>query len=171
MDITEVLLAMAPEIRRRYRRKMRCLRQRVSVDDLIQDFYLKAWKHRHSCNGTTPAEVRRWLRVVAANVFRATINKHLECANRSLQRERRFTADCPIQCDPSERMETEEAKQEAKQSARKVIKQLPSRHQLAVKLRFLKELEYHEVASAMGISEHRARSLAATGVRRLRQMA
>ena len=164
--LTDAMQSLEPEIRRKYRRKMRCIAYRCDLDDLIQAIYLKAWKHRHTCRGASEKAVRTWLRVVAANVFRSCINQHLGCANRDVKRESSEPVEHYCNCDPSLGVEVTEAKQQA----RKLIRKLPERHRLAVRLRFIREREYADVATEMGISVHRARTLATTGVRRMREL-
>ncbi len=164
---SEALTELEPEIRQKYGRKMRCIAPRCDLDDLVQAIYLKAWKHRRTCRGASTKAIQGWLRVVAANVFRSTMNQHLGCANRSMKREQAGEPlESSVQCDPSQSAEVAESKQ----LVRALVQKLTARQQLAVRMRYIQEQEYADVASAMGISEHRARVLASVGVRRLRAM-
>jgi len=168
MDITEVLLKLEPEIRRTYARKMRRLCRRIDLDDLIQAINIKAWQYRHTCRGTTPAEVRRWLRVVAANAFKTLVYRHLSCANRSLKRE----ADGDklehyIECDPSQAVEVAEIQKRV----RAMVASLPSRERQAVAMRHLHELGYADIAPQLGLSVSRSKVVVTNGLKRLRAMA
>ncbi len=100
--LTEALQSIEQEIRRKYGRKMRCIAHRCDLDDLVQAIYLKAWRHRQSCRGESEKAVQAWLRVVAANVFRSTINQHLGCANRDMKRENGKSVEHYCECDPSD---------------------------------------------------------------------
>ena len=164
--LTEALQSIEPEIRQKYRRKMRCIAHRCDVDDLIQAIYLKAWKHRQTCRGASEKAVRAWLRVVAANVFRSTINQHLGCANRDVKRESGEPVEHYCNCDPARAMEV----RDAKRIVTKLVKQLPERQRMAVRLRYIKELDREEVATRMGITAHRITTLASKGVRRMREL-
>ena len=164
--LSEVLQSIESELRQKYRHKMRCIAHRCDVDDLVQAIYLKAWKHRHTCRGASVKAIKSWLRVVAANVFRSTINEHLGCANRDVKRESGEPVEHYCECDPSVAYEVKEAKR----IVTKLVKQLPERQRMAVKLRYIQERERDEVATIMGITPHRITTLASAGVRRMREL-
>lgn len=170
--LTSVLVSLRPEIQRRHRRQIRCIGCRVDSDDLYQATCVKAWRARHKCRGSTPAQLRNWVLKIAANEVRSLLDVHLDRECRSVRRTvgepqpwQASYRDNPV--DPL--IDAETQAEQAKRVKNALRKVMPSRREV-VTLRYIERWPHHRIAKRMGVSVDHSRSMACEGMKQVREL-
>ena len=134
---------------------MRRLGDRVAAEDAVQETLLRAYAALDRFNGRY--ELGSWLHRILANV----------CTDEQRRRSREAETCSRLAAVPARLVPTPELAAEAELARRRLasaIEALPTPYRDALILRELEDLQYREVARAMGVSEDNAR----TRVRRAR---
>ncbi|MBD2700210.1 sigma-70 family RNA polymerase sigma factor [Spirosoma sp. BT702] len=134
------------------------------VFDCIHDVFTEIWVKRARL--TIPENVRYYL----LKALKVRILHVLQRQQRPSQSISQFDFD-ELWAEPSsEELFTEqEDKGNREQLIQKLISQLPPRQQEAIRLRFVEELDYGEIAEVLDINRQSAQNLVFRGIEKLRQ--
>lgn len=119
------------------------------ADDAAQEAFLSAWRalprFRGECRFST------WL-------YRLTTNAAIDLLRREKAQHTDSGADLPERPDdaPSPQAQTEQA--ETREQVRQALARLSEEHRQVLLLRYMQELEYSEIAAALGISQGTVKS-------------
>ena len=120
------------------------IRNKTDEDDLVQDVFLKAW--RHLAGFRAEASFRTWITRVATNevlqLYRRECRSPLRPSQTDLDA---FASQCelPDQCL---------ARVETRQTVRNAVAELPAKYRQIIVLRDLRQLSVRETARTMKIS-------------------
>jgi RNA polymerase sigma-70 factor (ECF subfamily) len=134
----------------------------ADAEDLTQEVFMRAY--RAFARLRPDSNVRAWLYKIATN-----------CAYTFLKRNRHraqlISLDDTIQSKPDGEPSRHDqvVLQESVERLRQAIRGLPPKQQAALVMRYIQELEYAEIAAAMGCSEEAARANVYQAIRRLRR--
>jgi RNA polymerase sigma factor (sigma-70 family) len=118
------------------------------VDDVVQEVFLAAWRHRRKFRGGS--SLATWLTAIAVNKCRSHERRRvLGRFWRSWQEVRAGEAGAPAEDSPLVRQETAAA-------VRRAVEGLPPRCREVVVLRYLEDMPVSEVAVVLGISANAA---------------
>ena len=136
----------------------RLLRDQGEVEDVVQEAFLRAWRHAPRWREGGAAKFDTWLHTVVLNLCRARLRRRRE----------QPTAEPPEQVDdalPADR------RLEVAQTSRRVraaLDRLPARQREAIVMHHYQELSNPEAAAALGVSVEALESLLSRGRRTLR---
>ena len=127
------------------------VRSPSDVADLSQETFLRAYAHLGTFNPQL-GKFSTWIFQIARNVIRTHLGKSLRRpAAQELPEDRTLEtalADLSTESDPSGGVLREESEREL----REALSELPERTRTVLALRYFDNLEYHAIASAMGLS-------------------
>ncbi|GAB3992593.1 sigma-70 family RNA polymerase sigma factor [Spirosoma daeguense] len=134
------------------------------IFDCIHDVFTEIWAKRERL--TTPDNVRYYL----LKALKVRILHLLQRQQRPSQSMSQLDFD-DLWAEPSsEELFTEqEDKGNREALVQKLISQLPPRQQEAIRLRFVEELDYGEIAEVLDINRQSAQNLVFRGIEKLRQ--
>jgi RNA polymerase sigma-70 factor, ECF subfamily len=145
-DFAEVASTHWPQV---FRFVLRSVRDVDLAEDLTQECFEKAWKGWQQFRGD--ASVNTWLRHIAVNV----ISNH--------GRKRGFHAWHAVSVDPTgieewlidanRSPESNAIMQERLQAIWEAVQFVPPKQRAVFRLRFAEDMDVHDIASAMGITE------------------
>ena len=162
--LNEALESYERELHDRYRVRLRGIRSRVGPEDIFQTTALKAVEHLETCRAETLEEMKRWLSVIAKNVYRNVVDKEY-AAKRSPKKEQRdihYDVMAP-QESASESIEDNELYEAILEE----LADLPVRQASAVRMRYLDDMDFDQIAVAMQITSGCARTLVSRGQSRI----
>jgi RNA polymerase sigma factor (sigma-70 family) len=125
------------------------VQSRDLADDIVQRVFIWIWEHRTALDPNRP---------VKPYLFRATHNLALDEIKANNVRERYKTLEQSHESDRTIALSPETSVLDA-ETVRVLLDQLPTRRKLVLKLRFIDELTYDEIASILGTSPDGARQL------------
>jgi RNA polymerase sigma-70 factor (ECF subfamily) len=133
--------------------------------DLTAETFAKAFEKRHQFRGHTAAQEAGWIWSIARN--------ELACYHRTrtveLDAVRRLGLERPEADDEGlRRLEELTAKELARQHVEVAIGGLPRDQQLVLRMHFIEDLTYHEIATRLGVSGDVVRARASRAMRSLR---
>jgi len=127
------------------------VRSPSDVADLSQETFLRAYAHLGTFNPQL-GKFSTWIFQIARNVIRTHLGKSLRRpAAQELPEDRTLEtalADLSTESDPAGGVLREESEREL----REALSELPERTRTVLALRYFDNLEYHAIASAMGLS-------------------
>ncbi|MEA2493603.1 MAG: hypothetical protein QOJ29_1514 [Thermoleophilaceae bacterium] len=131
--------------------------------DLTAETFALALQHRKQFHGRTAEEEQGWLFAIARNELKRFIRRdQLEClAMRALE------ISPEIDDESMHLIERLEELQDLRPRLRQALTSLPADQRIAVELRVIKELDYGEIATSVGVSEQVARARVSRGLRQL----
>jgi len=134
-----------------------------SADDALQETLLTVRDHagQFRPRQDPDADARHWLLRVAANAALGLARR----SHRARLRAGRAPAPALTSASSSERLEREEQSEQLRQA----LAELGERERTAITLRVLEDLEYRDIAAALGCAEGTVKSLVSRGLRRLRE--
>lgn len=168
--VTAAMQELAPEIRRLHARDLASISRRFDVDDLVQTTALKAISAAANCQADSLEQLRHWVLSIARRTTKSAIFHEVCVEKRSVRRE---TADAELIAQ-SLSEEADNALEAAELAQRQLdwtlqrLEELPPRQAMAIKLRYLQELEYQEIAHRMNATPWAVRCLVCRGLSRLR---
>lgn len=134
----------------------------VEAHDLVQEVFLRAY--RAYARLRPGSNVRAWLYKIATN-----------CTYSAMRREHRGgAAGLPLiderdaQLDDADLPDAQFVIGQTLESVRQAITELPPKQRAALVMRYVQELEYDEIATALGCSEDSARANVYQAIKRLR---
>jgi RNA polymerase sigma-70 factor (ECF subfamily) len=153
----------------------RRLREKLDVDDLLQEVSLEAHREIGRFQGRTEREFLSWLRQVLATTISNQVRHYFGTRQRDPRRERPIsfgpensrTSDWNLvapQSSPSQRA----SRRERAAILAEALSSLPESYREVIVLRQIEELSFPEVARRMGRSEHSVRNLWIRALARLR---
>jgi len=169
-DLVEVLSEVQPIIEQRYRGALSGVSHRFDVDDLYQSVCWRAYRNHERCQAQSAAECRNWILKIAANVFRSAIATHRLSGKRSTMRERAIVAtsgDLPY-VEPWCEQSSELVHGEACRHMLACLDRLPPQRQAVLRMRFLEQRSYQQIAEELGVTIAAARTSVCQAVRQAR---
>ena len=153
----------------------RRLRDKLDVDDLLQEVALEAHRELGRFRGRTEREFLGWLRLVLATTVSNQVRHYLGTRQRDPRRERPITcapegsrtADRNLiapHSSPSQRA----SRRERAAILAEALRTLPESYREVIVLRQIEELSFPEVARRMGRSEDSVRNIWIRALARLR---
>ena len=154
------------ELAEPYRREVqihcyRILGSLQEADDLVQETFLRAWRRLDTYQGR--ASFRAWLYKIATNAARTQLSRN----------HRRESRNAPLlEPIPSgERaVDVQVAERTQLAQVRQAVMALPDRQRAALMMRKYQQLEYGEIAAALGGSEETARANVYQALKKLRDL-
>jgi RNA polymerase sigma-70 factor (ECF subfamily) len=139
---------------------LRLTRNRDEAEDLTQETFLQAWRHRARLRD--PRAARAWLFSIAVNLWRSRLRR---------RGRRQQAAGLPDEPGPRPDNPPEEnlIVEEDVRRVRKAIDELPARQRQVVYLRACEALPLREIAGVLGISLEAVRSSLSLARKRLRR--
>ena len=149
------------------------LRKRIDPADLVQDTLLEAQAHKARMDGAPPAQLRAWLQSVLAHNLQDQIRK-FKRAKRDIRRDitnafGRATIRLRLfarQTAPSQRA----AREEEILKVLDAVERLSEPAKTIVRLRYLKERPFPEIANHVGLTEGAAATHLHRALGKLREM-
>ena len=138
--------AMAPSVLRYFARRTR---ERERAFDLTAETFAKAFEKREHFRGHSDVEAAAWLWAIARN----ELARYHRTRVVELTALRRLGLERPAPSE-SELHDVEElaAAEEAREQVALALAALPAAHREVIRLRFLDELSYPEIAHTLGVS-------------------
>jgi len=133
----------------------RCSDAMRSVEDLVQEVFLRAYENFHSVR--PDSNHRAWLYKIATNCAFTALRQIRKRRKSFLQ-----WMHSPVAAEPHPAVQT------MRRQLRALVEQLPSKQKAGVTLRYLQDLDYAEIAAVLGCSEQTARANVSQALRRLR---
>jgi RNA polymerase sigma-70 factor (ECF subfamily) len=171
----DVLMATLSEVEsvivNRFRRKLSMVAPRFDVEDLLQTVAMKAHMAMDSCKAQTEEELRHWVLTIARNTVESVVTANRSCQKRATLREK-----CAIGTtdeegrdgyQPAASLEDPAVQVEVKEQTAMLlvaIEKLPVLQARSVRLRYIEQMEYEEIASELGCSVQAVRSLVSRGL-------
>lgn len=139
-----------------YRLALRITQNHPEAQDVVQETFIRAWERRSELAKVESVEA--YMLKVCRNL---AIDRSEKCENRNIPLSQ-TDADAPAaDASAQERLEHDERIR----SVRKALERLPLRQRMAIQLRDIEGMSYHDAALAMDITEdvlrvtlHRART-------------
>ena len=133
--------------------------------DLTAETFAKAFEKRLAFRGSTEEQAAAWLFAIARNelAMYSRSNKAAQAAMARVGIEPQALAD-----DDLRKVEELGATEAAREQVRAALAELPPDQREVVKLRYVDELTYAEIAQALGVSNEVVRARASRGLRRLK---
>jgi RNA polymerase sigma-70 factor (ECF subfamily) len=133
--------------------------------DLTAETFAKAYEKRASFRGTSEGEAASWLWTIARNEFGMYLrSKKVEVAAMA-----RIGLEPPALTDDDlQKVEELGATEEAREQVRSALADLPPDQREVVRLRYVDELTYPEIAETLGVSNDVVRARASRGLRQLK---
>src|SRR6185437_11062039 len=127
------------------------VRSPSDVADLSQETFLRAYAHLDTFNPAL-GKFSTWIYQIARNVVRTHLGKsQRRVPTQELPEEQTLEnalPDLSRECDPSSGVLREEAEREL----REALAELPERTRTVLTLRYYNNMEYHTIASTLGLS-------------------
>jgi RNA polymerase sigma-70 factor, ECF subfamily len=153
----------------------RRLREKLDIDDLLQEVSLEAHREIGRFQGRTEREFLAWLRQVLATTVSNQVRHYLGTRRRDPRRERPISIGpedsrfpdrnlIATQSSPSQRV----SRRERAAILAEALRNLPESYREVIILRQIEELSFPEVARRMGRSEDSVRNLWIRALARLR---
>jgi RNA polymerase sigma-70 factor (ECF subfamily) len=133
--------------------------------DLTAETFAKAFEKRLTFRGASEGEAASWLWSIARNEL-AMYSRSKKVERAAL--ERVGIAPRALTDDDLQKVEDLGATEEAREQVRAALAELPPDQREVVRLRYVDELSYHEIAAALGVSHDVVRARASRGLRRLK---
>jgi RNA polymerase sigma-70 factor, ECF subfamily len=151
------------------------LRAKVGASDVVQEALLEAYEHLPAFRGTTPVEVRAWLREILRCRL-ANVRRFYRRSRRSVEREvplDQVAAPGHRECGSLAGQEPSPShhaiRAELTDALEAAIDRLPAHYQEAIVLRQRCGLSFREVGERIGCTEEAARKLWGRGILMLRR--
>jgi RNA polymerase sigma-70 factor (ECF subfamily) len=138
------------------------LQDAAEAEDVVQETFLKA----HSCRRTIrdPERFPAWLFRTARNRALNVLRKRRPYADPQAGRPLPEIADDRAPCPSANLRETER-----NGAVQRLLSTLPENHRMAITLRFMEGMDYHEIEEAMGINPGTVRGILARAMKTLRK--
>ena len=138
------------------------IRRKIGASDIVQEALLTAQQSFESFDGTSEAQLRRWVRQILINKIANTWRFYGQTACRDINREQPLLGingadgrDNLIDPHPTPRQDAL-AKEKAL-AVERTIRRLPQRYQQLIKLRSFEQRSFAEIGEHMNISADAAR--------------
>jgi RNA polymerase sigma-70 factor (ECF subfamily) len=137
-----------------------------SAFDLMSETFAKAYEKRHDFRGRTEAEEVAWVWAIARNeLARYHRGKRVErAALRRLEMERPDLTD-----DEIRRVEQLGTDANVREHLKEALALLPKEQQEAIRLRFIEDQSYEEIAASLDVSNDVVRARCSRGLKTLRE--
>lgn len=169
--VTDVLLELDAEIRSKYSQRISKISRRFDIDDLVQSTALRALRGAKSCRAETVDELRGWVMTIVKRTMLTAFAREIGASKRSILREA-GEAELSSLSQDGLFLDTIEAAEELERellTVQELIATLPGRQAQAIRLRYLEQLEYCEIAEKMNATTLAVRSLVSKGLAKIRQ--
>ena len=127
------------------------VRSSADVSDLSQETFLRAYAHLSTFNPQL-GKFSTWIYQIARNVVRTHLSKLLrKPATQELPEEQTLEnalPDLSLESDPAGGI----LRKEAEREVREALAELPERTRTVLALRYFDNMEYHTIASTLGLS-------------------
>ena len=133
--------------------------------DLTAETFVKAFEKRFAFRGSSEEQAAAWLFAIARNEL-AMYSRSNKAARAAL--ERVGIAPHALADDDLRKVEELGATEEAREQVRAALDDLPPDQREVVRLRYVDELTYPEIAATLGVSNDVVRARASRGLRRLK---
>jgi len=133
--------------------------------DLTAETFAKAFENRFAFRGSTEEQAASWLFAIARNEL-AMYSRSNKVAQAAMARV--GLASHALADDDLQRVDELGATEEAREHVRAALAALPPDQREVVRLRYVDELSYPEIAQALGVSNDVVRARASRGLRRLK---
>lgn len=172
--LIETLSEVESVIVSRYSRKLAMVSARFGIDDLLQTVAMKAHVSLESCQAETAEELRHWVLTIARNAVETVITAN-RASKRSTLREGcaigvatdesrdGYQPAAPI-ADPATATEVKEQCE----AMLAVVETLPELQAKCLRMRYLEQMEYDEIAKVVGCSAQAVRSVVSRGLAKAR---
>lgn len=179
MEVTvEKLVAMLevcnPVIRAKYANRIRVLGHRFDTDDLCQVVAIKAVRYLPRFVGDTDAQLAKWIYAIAHNACEEAVVEHNR-AKRSFVREevaigcgRDDHQDGFLPAGSDHTPDVQAEINEETEAMMAAIETIPAQQAVAVRMRYLENRPYDEIAETMGVSNDAVRLLVSRGIKSVR---
>jgi RNA polymerase sigma-70 factor (ECF subfamily) len=151
------------------------LQARGGASDLVQETLLKACQHFDQFRGSTPGELRAWLREILLHCLADFIRHHRHTAKRGGAAEVRLdgrssSADAGIVLSAETPTPSKELiAGETADSVRRALDRLPPDYRQVILLRYQDELSFIEIGRRMDRSQNAAQKLFTKAILRMRE--
>ena len=135
----------------------RILRDPIAAEDMAQETLLRAWVRRDQMR---EEDLGAWLSVVARNLCLSAIRKDGRLV---------VTDELPERVDHSADPAVEVGRRESRRNVRRALGKLGDRNRRVIDLREVREANYEEIGSELGVSAEGARAIAFRARRVLRE--
>jgi RNA polymerase sigma factor (sigma-70 family) len=135
----------------------RILRDQSAAEDMAQETLLRAWQRRDQMR---EEDLGAWLSVVARNLCLSAIRKDGRLI---------VTDELPERADHSADPAIEVGRRESRRNVRRALGKLGDRNRRVIDLREVRETNYEEIGSELGVSAEGARAIAFRARRVLRE--
>jgi RNA polymerase sigma-70 factor (ECF subfamily) len=142
-----------------------CTRDPQVASDLTHETFMKAFEHRREFRGASDKQAAAWLWRIAHN----ELKQHWRSRSAELAAVQRLGLEHVILSD-GEVLEGEQfvAAEELREQLRRALELLPDDQQEVVRLRFVDDLSYDEIAQKLGVSNDAVRTRTSRALRALR---
>ena len=156
---------ISPEVLRYF---VMCTRDPQVASDLTHETFMKAFEHRREFRGASDKQAAAWLWQIAHN----ELKQHWRSRSAELAAVQRLGLEHVILSD-GEVLEGEQfvAAEELREQLRRALVGLPDNQQEVVRLRFIDDLSYDEIAQQLGVSNDVVRTRTSRALRALRDSA
>lgn len=135
----------------------RILRDPIAAEDMAQETLLRAWQRRDQMR---EEDLGAWLSVVARNLCLSAIRKDGRLI---------ITDELPERADHNADPAVEVGRRESRRNVRRALGKLGDRNRRVIDLREVREANYEEIGSELGVSAEGARAIAFRARRVLRE--
>ena len=146
----------------------RDLQAKVGASDVVQQSLAAAHEHFDQFHGTTPAELRAWLKTILVNNLRKTHRHYKKTHKRNVEREAEVVQQQLM--DDAHTPGTQVIKQEQALVLRSAIEKLPADYQQIIELRNWQQLTFDEIGRRLGRSTDAARKLWSRAIESLQKV-
>jgi RNA polymerase sigma-70 factor (ECF subfamily) len=153
---------ISPEVLRYF---VMCTRDPQVASDLTHETFMKAFEHRREFRGASDKQAAAWLWQIAHN----ELKQHWRSRSTELAAVQRLGLEHVILSD-GEVLEGEQfvAAEELREQILRALELLPDEQQEVVRLHFVDDLSYDEIAQKLGVSNDAVRTRTSRALRALR---
>ena len=141
------------------------VRDSQAAFDLTAGTFAKAFEKRHAFRGGTELQVAAWIWSIARNEL-AMYRRRRRVEVAAMQR---LGLERPVLSDEQLReIEALGATEQAREQVRSALSVLPAEQQEVMRMRFVEDRSYREIANVLGVSHEVVRARASRALRRLK---
>jgi RNA polymerase sigma-70 factor, ECF subfamily len=138
------------------------LQTKVGASDLVQETYLEAQRIFDRFHGSSPTELRAWLRAILLNKLATATRHYRDTAKRQVGREVAIDPQASSPVDPASPVNTASSimiRQERMESLMAALGRLPEDYRQVIVWRQIEDLRFEEMATRLGRSVDAVRKL------------
>lgn len=149
------------------------LQAKLGASDLVQQTMAVACERIGQFRGSTPMEMKGWLRQILHNCLHDAERQFLLGIQRNVHRERPWTGVPPASqaiVDYAETPRTDAIRREEESQLATAMSLLPESYRQAIQLRHWEELSFPEIGARMGLTAEAARKTWFRGITKLESL-